>query len=183
MRHLLCCLLLVWTTGLTFGQSNDCATAETICADPMPTGNPSGNGGFDDFSDPDNNPGCLSSEGNTAWYYFEISAGAPGGLELGFTIFPDGGYGEDYDWALFGPDVDCGDLGSPIRCSSAAFDCDFCPETGMGMGAQDYSEGPGFGDGFVATLPVEPGQGFYLAINNWYGTGEGIYSGIYRSRC
>jgi gliding motility-associated-like protein len=160
--------------NISLGQANDCATATTICSNPPAMGNPSGNGGYDDFSDPDNDPGCLSSEGNTAWYYFEIDPGAPSGLELGFTIIPDGGYGEDYDWALFGPDVDCGDLGSPIRCSSASSACGFCPETGMGMGTSDYSEGPGFGDGFVATLDVAGGQGFYIAINNWYGTGNGF---------
>lgn len=165
-------LAITLNTGLA--QSNDCATATTICSNPPAMGNPSGNGGYDDFSDPDNDPGCLTAEGNTAWYYFEIAAGAPSGLELGFTIFPDGGYGEDYDWALFGPDVDCGDLGSPIRCSSASAFCQFCPETGMGMGATDFSEGPGFGDGFVATLQVSGGQGFYIAINNWYGTGNGF---------
>lgn len=167
-------LFLVCHSPASWAQSNDCATATTICSNPPAAGNPAGEGGFDDFSDPDNDPGCLTSEGNTAWYYFEIDPNAPGGLELGFTIIPDGGYGEDYDWALFGPDVDCGDLGSPIRCSSASAFCAFCPETGMGMGTTDYSEGPGFGDGFVATLDVSGGQGFYIAINNWYGTGNGF---------
>lgn len=174
MRYI---LLLFWTLVIStalLGQANDCATATTICANPPPSGNPQGNGGYDDFSDPDNDPGCLSSEGNTAWFYFEIEAGAPSGLTLEFSIIPDGGYGEDYDWALFGPDVDCGDLGSPIRCSSAAFNCAFCPETGLGMGATDYSEGPGFGDGFVAPLTVNGGEGYYIAINNWYGTGNGF---------
>ena len=169
-----CLALSLFAAGNLNAQANDCATATTICNNPPASGNPSGNGGFDDFSDPDNDPGCLTSEGNTAWYYFEIPAGAPSGLELGFTIFPDGGFGEDYDWALFGPNVDCGDLGSPIRCSSASGACGFCPETGMGMGATDETEGPGFGDGFVATLQVEGGQGFYIAINNWYGTGNGF---------
>jgi len=174
MRYI---LLFVWTFLLSttlLGQANDCASATTICANPPPSGNPQGNGGYDDFSDPDNDPGCLSSEGNTAWFYFEIEAGAPPGLTLEFSIIPDGGYGEDYDWALFGPDVDCGDLGSPIRCSSASFNCAFCPETGLGMGATDYSEFPVFGDGFVAPLLVNGGEGYFIAINNWYGTGNGF---------
>lgn len=174
MRYYLFVLSMVLSPAFLLAQANDCATATTICANPAPAGNPMGNGGYDDFSDPDNDPGCLSSEGNTAWYYFEIDAGAPSGLTLEFSIIPDGGYGEDYDWALFGPDVDCGDLGSPIRCSSAAFNCGFCPDTGLGNGAMDVSEGPGFGDGFVAPLIVNGGEGYYIAINNWYGTGNGF---------
>ncbi len=174
MRYFILVFLFALYSNTLVAQANDCATATTICANPAPAGNPMGNGGYDDFSDPDNDPGCLSSEGNTAWFYFEIDAGAPPGLSLEFSIIPDGGYGEDYDWALFGPDVDCGDLGSPIRCSSAAFDCAFCPDTGLGNGAVDVSEGPGFGDGFVAPLIVSGGQGYYLAINNWYGTGNGF---------
>ncbi len=174
MRYFILVFLLTVLSASLLAQANDCATATTICANPPPAGNPMGNGGYDDFSDPDNDPGCLSSEGNTAWYYFEIDAGAPSGLTLEFSIIPDGGYGEDYDWALFGPDVDCGDLGSPIRCSSAAFNCAFCPDTGLGNGAMDVSEGPGFGDGFVAPLVVNGGEGYYLAINNWYGTGNGF---------
>ncbi len=174
MRYFLLVFCISLLPSFVLAQANDCATATTICANPAPAGNPMGNGGYDDFSDPDNDPGCLSSEGNTAWFYFEIDAGAPPGLSLEFSIIPDGGYGEDYDWALFGPDVDCGDLGSPIRCSSAAFNCGFCPATGLGNGAMDVSEGPGFGDGFVAPLIVNGGEGYYLAINNWYGTGNGF---------
>ena len=49
-----------------------------------------------------------------------------------------------------------------------------CPETGLGMGRPIIREGPGFGDGFVAPLMVNGGEGYYIAINNWYGTGNGF---------
>src|SRR4030095_6578068 len=115
-----------------YGQHiNDCATAAVVCTDENIEFNPVGPG-FDDFSDPDNYPGCIVDlEQNSAWYYFQIDPLAPPNLVLGFIIHPNGGYGEDYDWALFGPDVTCGDLGFPIRCSSSSFMCGFCPETGM----------------------------------------------------
>lgn len=131
--------------------------------------------GDDDFANSNNHPGCITAlEQNSAWYYFEIDPTAPPNLVLGFTIHPFGGYGEDYDWALFGPNVNCGNLGFPVRCSSSSFMCGFCPDTGMGMGTTDFTEGPGTGDGFVSTLVVQPGQGFYLLIDNWQGTNNGF---------
>lgn len=153
---------------------NDCANAEVVCSNEALGFNPIGPG-QDDFADPDNIPGCITSlEQNSAWYFFEIDPNAPPNLVLGFTILPLGGLGEDYDWALFGPDVTCGDLGAPIRCSSSSAQCGFCPETGMGMGTTDLTEGPGSGDGFVMTLVVQPGQSFFLLIDNWQGTNNGF---------
>jgi hypothetical protein len=167
-------VLLVLLPFWGYGQLNDCADAEVICSDAQLAFNPMGPGVYD-FDDPDNFMGCISpNEINTAWYYFEIDPTAPPDLVLGFIINPLGGYGEDYDWALFGPDVSCGALGSPIRCSSSSNTCDFCPETGMGMGTTDVSEGPVTGDGFVMTLVVQPGQGYYLMIDNWLGTDYGF---------
>lgn len=155
-------------------QINDCSAAVVVCSNANLDFNPMGPG-HNDFADPDNDEGCITVlEQNSAWFYFQINPGAPMGLVLGFIIHPEGGLGEDYDWALFGPDVNCSDLGSPIRCSSSSAACGFCPETGMGMGATDFSEGPGSGDGFVSTLVVEPGQGFYLMIDNWLGTTAGF---------
>ena len=43
-------------------------------------------------------------------FYFEFADDMPPNQEFGFTIDPSGGYGEDYDWALYGPDVNCNDL-------------------------------------------------------------------------
>ncbi len=162
-------------TPLTFdAQINDCSEAAIVCSSDDLAFNPDGPG-YNDYIDPDNIPGCITAlEQNSAWYYFQISPSAPPDLVLGFTISPNGGFGEDYDWALYGPDVDCGNLGAPIRCSSSSAQCGFCPETGMGMGTTDVSEGPGTGDGFVMTLVVQPGQGFYLMIDNWLGTTNGF---------
>ena len=166
--------LLLLLPFFSYAQINDCIGAEVVCSDDDIAFNPLGPG-FNDFANPNNDPGCMVAlEQNSAWYYFEIDPNAPLGLILGFIISPNGGLGEDYDWALYGPDVECGNLGSPIRCSSSSAACDFCPLTGMGMGAMDTSEGPGTGDGFVMTLPVLPGQGFYLLIDNWLGTTNGF---------
>jgi len=173
MKQLILLFLFLSSCYVLSAQSNDCQGAIVVCDDPSPSGNPSGNG-ENDFADPDNDPGCLQTENNTIWLYFEVDENAPSGLTLGFILDPLGGAGEDYDWALYGPNVPCGDLGSPIRCSSSSGMCAFCPQTGMGMGTTDFSEGPGTGDGFVSTLNVDPGQGFFLVIDNFNNSGSGF---------
>ncbi|MEL6635514.1 MAG: gliding motility-associated C-terminal domain-containing protein [Bacteroidota bacterium] len=164
--------LLLLASFPALAQNNDCATAEIICSDSQISFNPSGPGN-NDFAPPGNNDGCLGGENQSAWYYFEIQGTAPPNLELGFTLTPDGGAGEDYDFAIFGPDAPCNGLGSPIRCSYASQSCGFCPQTGLGMGATDVSEPPS-GDGFVAPLIVQPGEGYYLLIDNFLSSSTGF---------
>jgi gliding motility-associated-like protein len=152
---------------------NDCSGAEIICSSGGVAFNPSGPG-VDDFQNPNNDAGCLSSDENqSAWYYFEIDEDAPANTVLEFTITPDGGGGEDYDFAVYGPDVPCDDLGSPLRCSYAAGGCAFCPDTGLGQGQTDQSENAG-GNGYVAPIIVQPGQGFYLLVDNFLGNSTGF---------
>lgn len=167
---LLMVVMLCFTT--IRAQNNDCINAEIICSDDNIGTNPLGPGS-NDFADPDNFDGCLSGENQSGWYYFEIRPDAPPGLELGFVINPDAGAGQDYDFAVFGPDVPCDDLGNPIRCSYAGSGCAFCPQTGLGMGATDDSESPS-GNGFVATLTVNPGEGYYLLIDNFSNNSTGF---------
>jgi gliding motility-associated-like protein len=165
--------LLIIAPIITYAQITDCAGAEVLCSDGVVSFNPSGIGS-DDFANGGNNAGCLlGDENQSAWYYFEFDGTMPAGSQIEFTIDPNGGSGEDYDFAVFGPDVDCSGLGSPIRCSFAASSCGFCPQTGLGNGASDNSEGAG-GDGFVAPLTVNPGQGFYLLVDNWLGSSNGF---------
>ncbi|MEM8906430.1 MAG: hypothetical protein AAGD05_01185, partial [Bacteroidota bacterium] len=163
------CLLV----GLTYAQGPDCTDALVICDDGQVAFNPSG-AGINDFASPNNSNGCLSSlENQSAWYYFEMNPDTPPGTALGFTINPNGGSGEDYDFAIYGPNVDCDNLGFPVRCSYASSACGQCPQTGLGNGASDTSEGAG-GDGYVANLSVNPGDGFYLVVDNWLGSSTGF---------
>ncbi len=157
----------------SYGQGPDCSNAATICSDSAVVFTPSGPG-IDDFANPNNDEGCITGfENQSAWYYFEIQSTAPVGLQLGFTISPNGGFGEDYDFAVYGPNVDCNNLGSPIRCSYAADLCTFCPQTGLGNGATDLSEDFS-GDGFVAPLDVLPGQGYFIMVDNYTGSSNGF---------
>ncbi|MFK7771466.1 MAG: gliding motility-associated C-terminal domain-containing protein [Saprospiraceae bacterium] len=167
-------LLFIISPFFSFAQTiNDCADASVVCNDGNITFNPQG-AGMDDFANPNNNSGCLATgEHSSAWYYFEINASAPPNQSLGFTINPTGGAGQDYDFALFGPDVACSDLGNPLRCSYAGPGCAFCPQTGLGMGTNDQSEGAG-GDGFVSEIIVQPGQGYFLLVDNFSNNGVGF---------
>lgn len=144
---------------------SDCPGAEIVCEDGLIVFEPIGFG-EDDFSSPDNHPGCFENkEHRSAWYYFEIAKDAPPNLDLTFTITPEDN--TDYDFALFGPNVPCDSLGYPIRCSWAAYDCLFCPQTGLGAMANDASE-DATGDGFLAPVLVQPGEGYFLLVDNYF---------------
>lgn len=135
----------------------DCDQATTLCNSTDIAYNPTGSG-IDDFAQ-GNGDGCLNGENLSAWYFFQFGPDTPPGSSIEFAIIPDGG--DDYDFAVWGPDVTCGTLGAPIRCSysSSGF-------TGLADGSGDFSEGPG-GNGFVEDILVNPGDGFYLLIDNF----------------
>jgi gliding motility-associated-like protein len=173
MRNFYIFIFLLLPSFIFSQTINDCVDAEVVCNNGNITFNPQG-AGIDDFANPNNNSGCLATgEHSSAWYYFEINATAPPNQSLGFTISPTGGAGQDYDFALFGPDVSCSDLGNPIRCSYAGPGCAFCPQTGLGMNTTDQTEGAG-GDGFVSDIIVQPGQGYFLLVDNFSNNGSGF---------
>jgi len=156
------------------GQITNCPGAQVICSDSVIQFTPLGTG-FNDFFNPNNDPGCLVTEENeSAWYYFAFNELMPPNSVIEFTIDPNGGINEDYDFAIYGPYLGCDSLGSPIRCSFANILCTFCPQTGLGMGATDASEGAMNEDGFVLPIVVQPGEGFYLLLDNWYGSSTGF---------
>ncbi len=166
-------LLIASALQAQFGSPNDCVGGSVVCTSEDIEFNPIGEG-FDDFEGSNNGSGCIAGgEQNSAWFYFEIDINADPDQELGFTLTPFGGNAEDYDFALWGPDVVCDSLGDPVRCSYADDGCEFCPQTGMGMDETDESEGPG-GNGFVSTIIVQPGEGYYLMVDNFNGTSNGF---------
>jgi len=143
--------------------SSDCPGAIVLCEQGEIPFIPIG-AGKDDFADNNNFAGCLSQqENNSAWYYFEIAENAPPNQLLTFSITSDNN--SDYDFAIYGPNVICDALGAPIRCSFADQSCVFCPTTGLGRNATDASEGVN-GDGFLAPLIVQPGEGYFMLLDN-----------------
>ncbi len=156
------------TIGFTQNTATDCDNtfgnggAQGICSNENLDLNSNGPGG-DDFSPSGNSLGCIDREHQTAWLFIQIEEGST----LGFTIDPIG-Y-DDYDFAVYGPDRSCDNLGSPIRCSWAAGSSN----TGMDATSSDYSEGAS-GNGFVKWLYVNPGETYYILIDNYSSTNQGF---------
>lgn len=138
--------------GAPANTPSDCVNATTIY-------------GPDFFPNPSNGignvaeacAGCSLGETYAHWYKFTIKTGGT----LAFTIDPINN-ANDFDFALFGPNVTCGALGTPIRCSNAASFGN--GNTGLGNGAVDASEDVA-GDQWVSQLNVTAGQSFYLLVD------------------
>ena len=110
-------LFLLLNSILIFSQ-NDCSDAIEVC----------GNGGYQDLTaigvgiqELNGSNTCSSQENNSLW--FELTINTAG--NLGFTLTPTFADGTtntdlsvDFDFFLFGPNVDCGNIGQAIRCST-----------------------------------------------------------------
>jgi len=171
------------------GQVNtDCETAIVICSDSTFQFKPQGFG-KDDFENPNNSEGCLQErERLSAWYYFEFRADMPPDSEIEFTILPLRGGNTDFDFAIYGADLQCDSLGMPLRCSFADPNNTVTASDSTGLRPFVYRRNA-FGqvieeipqidesegrltddqgraaDGFVAPMVVQPTQGFYLVLD------------------
>lgn len=171
-RQLMPLALISLCPLLLLGQSsNDCIEAIKVCSDTsiIVEGIP----GFPDFNNPNNDLGChLTPEQSSTWLILQFRDDMPLNTILEFVIEPFEGETIDYDFSIYGPFPDCDNLGSPVRCSySFAWEggqwaCGFCPLTGLGMGETDTSE-DAFQNGFIAPLPVNPGEWYLLYINEF----------------
>jgi gliding motility-associated-like protein len=156
---------------LAFGQPNDCRRAIVICDDRPFSFTPKFGAGLDDFVNLKNDPGCLERRENiSVWFYFEFRKDMPPHSGISFTLSDSVLFkGQDYDFALYGPNPSCDSLGKPLRCSFAQISPNqTIIRTGLGRGARDTTEGLD-GDGFVDSLIVQPGQGFYLLVDFFVG--------------
>jgi hypothetical protein len=143
----------------TIVDNNDCISSTAICSNSSFSGASVGPGISSEGC-----AGCNTSEHFTNWYKF--CAQTTGVLQ--FLIDPSVNT-QDYDFALYGPNVTCTSLGSPIRCSYAAGS----GNTGLRSAAADVSEDV-TGDGWVSPLNVTAGQCFYLMISQWSAGGSGF---------
>ncbi len=162
-------LLFLLITFSTFGQSpNDCTNAISICGDSSLSIDPDGIG-FDEFSLPGNfTPPCYTFDSNTIWFKFEIVQSGT----FTFDLIPDNGE-DDYDFAIYGPNVTCTTLGNSIRCSSTNPQAAGVPAaTGLNLTATDFEEGPGEdGDGYLEFIDATAGDIYYLLVDRAVGSG------------
>jgi hypothetical protein len=140
--------------GPAAGTNSDCANATPVC----------NNVTFNDASvgpgiNAEGCSGCNTSEVYTNWYSIQIANSGT----LAFTIDPANN-SDDFDPVVYGPNVTCGALGTPIRCSYAAQAGN--GNTGLGNGAVDPSEGVA-GDQWVSPVNVVAGETYYVLINGW----------------
>lgn len=165
-------------------DNNDCTLITPVCTN---TG----------FSDASTGPGvvadvtddCLVTETYSNWYSFTISASGT----LGMTIDPlstGNSVPEDYDWAVYGPDISCSNLGDPIRCSTATTQGQTNNTGSMGntgIGTTFNQTFPGYscasnndltesscGNGWVNDLTVTTGQTYFLCVSKWSAGGSGF---------
>lgn len=151
--------------------SADCTGAIVLCSDTTVyiTG---ASIGVEDFANPNNDPGCLETiETRGRWFYFEFDDDMPPNSSLEFILTALEAFPPDYDFALYGPGLSCDSLGSPVRCSFTWFVAG--PATGLASGYTDTTE-TFDSDGFLAPLQVQPGEGYYLFINDFWGQSDGF---------
>src|SRR5690606_20341171 len=84
---------------------------------------------------------------------------------LTFVISPTAAV--DYDWAVFGPNVSCANIGTPIRCNAAGT----YANTGLNMTNTNTVGAPGSNVPFCKYMDVIAGETYYLFIDNWVGLG------------
>lgn len=158
---------------VSYAQHEDCRDAFIICSDSSFTFKPNGPG-IDDFANPNNDEGCLFTRENiSVWFYFELREDMPlDSNQLGFLILDTlPNYFIDYDFAIYGPNLNCDSLGSPYRCSFARLpnNGNLGPgsivATGFSTAAQDTVETFNNADGFLKPMDVKPGDGFFLVID------------------
>ncbi|WP_292009382.1 T9SS type B sorting domain-containing protein [Chryseobacterium sp.] len=153
-------ILFVIISQILFSQS-DCPTALAVCGNSDLSYTPSGPGNIlEDLG------GCLTGDEHySVWYTFTASTTGT----LTFLITPNAQ--ADYDWAVYGPDKQCSNLGTPIRCSYASTANGIL--TGLNMTATDTTEGAG-GDGFCKYLDVIAGETYYLVVDNFSANANGF---------
>ena len=149
-------------------QANDCFDAIVVCGNSDISSNASGFGTQE--LDPTTNQ-CVNQEVNSLWISVSIAVGGT----LAFTIQPKVDDLEvDYDFFIFGPNSNCQNLGSPIRCSTtnplqASLDYNI---TGLSEIELDQNEGPGpDGNSFVSPIPVTAGEQYYILVDRPNGDG------------
>lgn len=171
MKKKICAFFFL--SSLIIYSQNDCTDALIVC----------GSSNFSDLNatgvgtqELTNSNSCSSQENNSLWFKINIKTGGT----LGFTLTPTllgGGVNNDlnvdFDFFVFGPNVNCGNIGSAIRCSTtnpiAAGQSNNL--TGMSDGFRDVSEGPGAdGDSFVSSIITNANDSFFIVIDRPIGS-------------
>lgn len=158
-------LLTLFLVPLQAQEPNDCVNAITVCGNGNFSSNATGIGNTQEVS------GCGGFEHNSLWLEVNIVQSGT----LGFDLIPnDPDIMVDYDFWVYGPNVNCGALGNPIRCATTN------PneanlhnnQTGINGSTTLTQTGPGAnGNGYVFWLNVNVGESYYIVIDRPAGEG------------
>lgn len=136
-------------------DNNDCQALTPLCSGASFNSNSTGPGLVSE--------GCsgvvcpAGGENHSNWYQFVAQTTGT----LNVTITPNNA-ADDYDFAIYGPNVTCGALGNPLRCSdSGASGITGAQPPGTGN-SEDVT-----GDGLVSQLNVVAGQSYILVVDKW----------------
>jgi hypothetical protein len=171
MRKILVLVLLI--NSFYLSSQNDCSDALIVC----------GNSGYQDLNatgvgvqELSGSNTCGSQENNSLWFQVNIKTGG----KLGFVLTPTFSDGTtntdlsiDFDFFVFGPDVNCGAIGQAIRCSTTNPIAAGATSnlTGMNSTETDTAEGPGTaGNNFVRELDVIAGESYFIVVDRPIGT-------------
>ena len=112
---ILALISLVVFPSILFAQGATCVDMDPICTDV----GASFTANTGTTSEPGNNYGCLATQPNPSWYYFEIATN--GNIDMSLTA------GSDIDFIIWGPfanlaaaQANCGSLGANVDCSYSA---------------------------------------------------------------
>lgn len=167
MKNILNLIFLLITCTVSGQNPNDCGFALQVCGNSSFDLEPAGVG-FDEFSLSSNiAPGCYSFDNNTIWLMFQFDE--PGTFT--FDLIPDNGV-DDYDFAVYGPNVSCTALGTPIRCSSTNPQAaGVGANTGLSIDETDLAEGPGpNGNGYLRFIDVQAEDIFFVLVDRAHGS-------------
>jgi len=142
-------------------DNNDCNVSTQICSN-SPINTVSTGPGI-------SSEGCVygscpaGGENHSNWFYIVMQTSGT----FTFNVNPNVN-SDDFDFTFFGPNVTCGSLGSPIRCSDAGT----TGNTGLGNGASDVTEDVN-GNGWLAPMNVNSGDVYILCVDRWSPGGNG----------
>ncbi len=162
LKKVLLIIFLLLPLALSAQDPNDCVNALTVCGNTNLSFNSAGPGA-DDLANTNNFTTCGVLENQSLWLRVPIATSGT----LGFTLTPNAA--DDYDFAIFGPDVDCNNLGGSIRCSFAGTN----GATGLNNTETDVSEDGG-GNAFVRELDVQAGETYIILIDNFSNSNRGF---------
>ncbi|MDH6251891.1 gliding motility-associated-like protein [Chryseobacterium sp. H1D6B] len=151
-------LLLIFLLSQLYYSQSDCISAIPVCGNSNISYTPSGPGTIlENLS----NPGCLmQNEHFSVWYSFTVATTGT----LAFTIDANVN-SDDYDFAVYGPNITCAAMGPPIRCNYAG-----SSPTGN-TGLELTPTGSSY---WEAALNVVAGETYYLIIDNFQSTANGF---------